>query len=105
MPWWVLFFADELIFGLGFWAAKRLGVLNFLSRAVRRTGLARVARLQAVLRRVRAAPAASWAHVALDHGFADQSHLVREFHDLVGTTPTAYAREVHVVADGLVAPS
>jgi methylphosphotriester-DNA--protein-cysteine methyltransferase len=66
--------------------------------------LARVARVQSVLRRVRDGRPAPWARVALDHGYADQSHLVREFADLVGTTPTAYARETHALADWLVSP-
>ncbi len=31
-----------------------------------------------------------WAAVALDHGYYDQSHLVRDFQDFAGMTPTAY---------------
>jgi AraC-like DNA-binding protein len=32
------------------------------------------------------------ASIALDHGFADQSHFTREFHHQVGTTPAEYRR-------------
>jgi AraC-like DNA-binding protein len=33
-----------------------------------------------------------WAEVAARHGYADQPHLVEEFRQLVGVTPTAYLR-------------
>lgn len=33
-----------------------------------------------------------WAGVAARHGYADQPHLVEEFRQLVGVTPTGYLR-------------
>lgn len=33
-----------------------------------------------------------WASLAAKYGFADQAHLCREFHELTGLTPSAFAR-------------
>jgi methylphosphotriester-DNA--protein-cysteine methyltransferase len=65
--------------------------------------LLRVLRLQGVLRALRAGRVRSWAAAAADAGYADQAHLTREFVDLAGLTPTAYAREQHLLNDGIVA--
>jgi AraC-like DNA-binding protein len=51
--------------------------------------LARVVRLQDVMRRMARAPG-RWVDVALDCGYADQAHLSREFRELAGATPTAW---------------
>jgi AraC-like DNA-binding protein len=59
---------------------------------------ARVVRLQAAARRLRADPAASLARVALDVGCADQAHLTREFVDLAGLPPSRWLAEEDEVA-------
>lgn len=51
----------------------------------------RLARLHDCLRSLRRG-APSWAELALDHGFYDQSHLVNEFRALCGVTPTELMR-------------
>jgi AraC-like DNA-binding protein len=77
---------------------SRLGWLpkTFVRRFRDRIGLApkefsRVRRLQRVLRGVARAVEPSWAEVAAEHGFCDQSHLIQDFRELAGVTPTAYA--------------
>jgi AraC-like DNA-binding protein len=68
--------------------------------------VARQLRFASVTRRIESQPA-RWADVALDAGYADQSHLNREFRELAGTTPTDFlARrlpEGGFVGDGLTA--
>ncbi|MCW5636512.1 MAG: AraC family transcriptional regulator [Rubrivivax sp.] len=53
---------------------------------------ARLARLHACLRALRAAPGPRWAEVAAAGGFYDQSHLVNEFRALCGLTPAQFVR-------------
>ncbi|MBV8220398.1 MAG: helix-turn-helix transcriptional regulator [Solirubrobacterales bacterium] len=51
--------------------------------------VARLIRFGAVRRRIEHAPA-KWADVAYECGYADQSHLNRDFRELAGTTPTDF---------------
>jgi AraC-like DNA-binding protein len=51
---------------------------------------ARVRRLQAVLRRLEDPAGPGWAEVALAHGYFDQAHLIRDFRQFTGLSPTAY---------------
>ena len=81
--------------------ASRLGLLpKTLARRFRdQVGLlpkrfSRVRRLQQVLSAIEPLPAVDWAETAVDHGYFDQAHLVHDFQELVGTTPTAYRQAV-----------
>lgn len=51
----------------------------------------RVVRMQHVLRRAAGAVRGEWARVALESGYADQSHLVEDLRELTGRTPSALA--------------
>ena len=74
--------------------AGRLGVSD---RHLRRlmvdaTGIsprhfARIQRFHALLRSADRSAHPAWSGLAVDHGYADQSHLIREVQDLAGTTP------------------
>lgn len=54
--------------------------------------LLRRRRLQEAAERMRADPAADLGALAAELGFADQSHLTREFRSVLGTTPRGYGR-------------
>ncbi|MBM4244022.1 MAG: AraC family transcriptional regulator [Deltaproteobacteria bacterium] len=66
---------------------------------------ARLCRFQRVLRHLDGEGAVSWAGVAASHGYADQAHLIRDFREFVGITPTDFlgrrtGQQNHVVAVG-----
>lgn len=51
---------------------------------------ARVRRLQRVAGDVCRRERVDWSELAAHHGFSDQSHLVHEFREIAGLTPTGY---------------
>jgi AraC-like DNA-binding protein len=51
---------------------------------------ARIVRVQAVIRAARSTSPAAWATIAARFRYTDQSHLIRDFHTLTGTTPAAF---------------
>ena len=56
---------------------------------------ARVVRLGRVIERARAVPAGdpiNWSALAVELGYFDQSHLVDEFRELTGVSPTVWQR-------------
>jgi AraC-like DNA-binding protein len=73
--------------------------------------LGRVMRFRHAAREIRLGRAGrtprSWAALAFSAGYADQSHLIREFRALAGVTPADYAaehRDVGFIQDGAGAP-
>lgn len=52
-----------------------------------------IVRFQAVLRDIRSNPAADGSMLALEHGFFDQAHFIREFRRFYGDTPGVAAAE------------
>lgn len=51
--------------------------------------VARIVRFDRTARLARSAVGVDWADLAAECGYADQAHLVREFRELSGSTPTA----------------
>ena len=50
----------------------------------------RIARFERLLADVYDRPSVDWSGLAATHGYFDQSHLIRDFRDFAGMTPTAY---------------
>jgi AraC-like DNA-binding protein len=68
---------------------------------------ARLVRFDRVWRRLDQPQPLDWADLAREAGYADQAHLIREFHRFTGTTPTAFPRrgEVNSVQDAAAVAS
>lgn len=80
--------------------ARRSGVSerHFRRLMVGETGIAprhfaRIQRFHALLRASDLVPRPSWAALAADYGYADQSHLIREVQHLAGVSPTRLHNE------------
>jgi AraC-like DNA-binding protein len=56
---------------------------------------ARLIRFDTVWRRLDESQALRWVDVAADSGYSDQAHLVREFRQFTGTTPTEFVTSLH----------
>lgn len=65
---------------------------------------ARVQRFQRLLQHVGLQPAVNWADCAFATGYSDQSHLINEFRDLSGLTPTVFLERRSPYVGYLTAP-
>ena len=54
--------------------------------------IGRILRLQRAIQRITANPAPGWVELAVDCGYFDQSHLIREFRQIAGCTPEEFVR-------------
>jgi AraC-like DNA-binding protein len=68
---------------------------TFKRRFLARVGItpkrfSRVRRFQRVIAAVAADPPACWASFAIEHGYFDQAHLIRDFRAFAGMSPTHY---------------
>jgi AraC-like DNA-binding protein len=64
--------------------------------------VARLVRMERVWRSLDHAGAPRWGEISAESGYADQAHLIHDFREFVGTTPTAYVerlRQPEVVGD------
>jgi AraC-like DNA-binding protein len=75
--------------------AGEVGWSHKIARFKQQVGLppktaARLVRFERAQRRLDRRGQTSWADIAAESGYADQAHLVREFRDFTGTTPTGF---------------
>ena len=98
------------------WSHKHLLTKFRQQVGLRPKTAARLIRFDGVWRSLDGRRPLDWGRVAAEVGYADQAHLVREFRQFTGTTPTAFAawtappggdgeREVNSVHDTLAAAS
>ena len=76
-------------------AAIGMSSKRFIERFTREVGLTpkrfgRILRFQRAIADARARDHVDWAEVAADGGYYDQSHLIHDFRDFAGLTPSAY---------------
>lgn len=81
------------------WSRKHLATRFRDQIGVAPKTLARVLRFRRTVDRLDAEAAADWAGFAVECGYADQSHLIREFRALSGFTPGELIRR-HMAAGG-----
>jgi AraC-like DNA-binding protein len=94
---------DALATDIG-WSRKHL-----VSRFRAELGLApkpvaRMLRFQQACRLARTEASSGWAGIAAESGYSDQAHLAREFTDLAGESPTAWARRMALIDTRLARP-
>jgi methylphosphotriester-DNA--protein-cysteine methyltransferase len=75
--------------GLG-WSRKHLAAKFRHEIGLTPKTIARMARFNRVLIRARRRDPGSWAALAAECCYADQAHLVRDFKDFTGESPTAW---------------
>ena len=78
----------------GIACAANLSPRNFRRRCLHESGLGpkrlcRVLRFQHTCRLAGAARRPDWPAIALEAGYFDQAHLIRDFHEFTGLTPMA----------------
>lgn len=66
--------------------------------------LARILRFDHARKLARTVPRLGWAELACEAGYADQAHLVREFHALSGLTPSELLRRDRIET-GIIEPA
>lgn len=64
--------------------------------------LTRISRVQRAIRVATSQPGRNWSAIAADVGYFDQSHLVRDFRQLVGCTPSEFAVRERTITDAFI---
>jgi AraC-like DNA-binding protein len=91
--------------------ASQLGISKrqFQRRFSSATGItpkqfARIRRFRSSASNVLQSPPDAWGQVAAAHGYADQAHMIREFTEFSGLSPTAFQKQISLIYHGDVSP-
>jgi AraC-like DNA-binding protein len=74
------------------WTPRRLQQVFRAEVGLTPRAFQRLARFRSTLEGIDGAAEVGWARFALEHGYCDQSHLIREFGEHAGLSPSAYLR-------------
>jgi transcriptional regulator GlxA family with amidase domain len=74
------------------WSRKHLVARFNKEVGVGPKAIARMVRFNRALAIAQAARCPDWAELAVECGYADQAHLVREFHEFAGKSPMAFLK-------------
>lgn len=72
------------------WSTRHLSARFRQETGIRPVTAARMLRFQRARALASGSGAMTWAGIAADAGYSDQAHLIREFHDFTGESPTAW---------------
>ncbi len=75
------------------WTPRRLQQVFSAEVGLTPRAFQRLARFRSALAAIDGAADVGWAAFALEHGYCDQSHLIREFREHAGLTPPEYVRQ------------
>ena len=84
------------------WSRRRLTASFREHVGMTPKALARVVRFDRAVRRVRSGQLTRWSSLAYECGYADQSHLTREFREFAGLSPTEFLSRNGTGLTGLI---
>lgn len=87
------------------WTRRRVEQVFQVEVGITPAAYARLQRFRACLKVVDRAAASGWAAFALEQGYSDQSHLIREFRSHCGLSPSAYLRARRPAVNHVALPS
>jgi AraC-like DNA-binding protein len=94
---------DEVASGVG-WSPRQLERSFAVSLGLSPKSFSRIMRFQNLLRLVGEGALREWANLAIEGGYADQPHMVREFREFAGQTPAARGIAAGEFSSNFVSP-
>jgi AraC-like DNA-binding protein len=92
-------FVRTLVREAGISQRRFIDVFNF-QVGIKPKLFARIQRFQRVLHVAHRSRTLEWGQLALEHGYYDQSHLIRDFLAFSGLSPADYLRRLHCLCEG-----